>query len=57
MKIKVTVSTDKVGSDDYTIIEVADDETEEMIEEQSREAMFNMISWGYEKMEDEEDEE
>ncbi len=48
MKIKVYVSTDRVGSKDERTIEVEDDFDETEIEETARQTMFEMINWGWE---------
>lgn len=50
-KIRVTVSTDKVGSETYDEIEVEDDATEAEIETQAKEAMFEMIEWDWKVVE------
>jgi hypothetical protein len=52
MKIKVRVSTHLVRSETYRIIEVPDDATEEDIEEEARDSMFEQIEWNWEKVED-----
>lgn len=44
-KIFVSVSTEKVGSECSTEIEVEDGATEEEIAAEAREAMFEMIEW------------
>lgn len=49
MKIKVYVSTDKLGSKDERTIEVEDDFDDIDIEETARQTMFEMINWGWEK--------
>ena len=59
MKIKVFVSTNKVGSRCESEIEIDDSELEgyegsereEFITESCRDAMFEMIEWGYEEAE------
>ena len=51
MKIRVYVSTNLVSSETYTDIELNDNSTEEEIETEAREAMFEMINWNYEKIE------
>ncbi len=48
-KIIVSVETDKVGSECQTEIEVEDGATDDEIEAQAREAMFEMISWTWRK--------
>lgn len=45
--ITVTVSTDKVGSLCSDTFEVDDDATDEFIEAEAREVMFNMIEWNW----------
>lgn len=54
-KIKVWASTKYVRSEDYEVIEVDDDVTPDEIEEIAREAMFELISWGWENMVEDED--
>ena len=57
-KFTGSVSTNKVGSEDQFEFEVADDATEEQIEEAGREAMLERIEWFYtEEAEDGGDEE
>lgn len=46
-KIIVTVSTDKVGSQCANEFEVEDDATEEDIDRDAREMMFEMIEWNW----------
>lgn len=46
MKINVWLSADG-GSDVYEDIEMPDDATEEEIEKEAREAIFNHVSWGW----------
>ena len=48
MKIKVWVGTRYINSKDYEIIELEDDTPAEEIEAHARDAMFGMISWGWE---------
>lgn len=56
MKLRVWVQTDKIGSecqatidfDDAELAEMSDDEKERCFDEVAREAMFNMIEWGFE---------
>lgn len=48
MKIKVYVSTNIVGSEREEEFEIDDGLSEEKIEEIAREAMFEMIEWGFE---------
>lgn len=55
MKIRVYVEMGLVGCTKEAEIEVDDDLTEEQIEAEAREAMFEMIDWGYSRVEDEED--
>lgn len=45
--IKGYVRTNKVGSDCEFEFEVEDDCTDEEIEEEAREAMFEQIEWGF----------
>lgn len=55
MKIKVTVSTNRVGSQTEKEIEIDDDELEDYVEEDrqaiiedmARNAMFEMIEWNW----------
>lgn len=47
MKIKVYVSTNKIGSECSTTFDIEDDASEEEIEEIAREEMFNMIEWNW----------
>lgn len=56
MLILVRVATNKSGSDCEDEIEVDDDATEEQIEADAREAMFNMIEWSWSKVEEGEEE-
>ena len=49
MMVKVYVSLDLVGCKQETEIEVEDDCSEKEIEEMARDAMYEMIEWGYEK--------
>lgn len=50
MKIRITVSTNKVGSEKVRTIEVDDDTLEDDIEEIAKDAMFDMISWNWERV-------
>ncbi len=59
MKFKITVSTDKVGSQVEKIVEIDDEELanyeddserEGFIEEYCQEEVNNMINWGYHKV-------
>ena len=45
--IEVTVSIGLVGCKRSSTIEVEDDMTDDEIEEEAREAMFNLIEWGW----------
>ncbi len=45
--IQVYVGTGMEGSRITDTFEVEDDATEEQIEEDAKEVMFNMISWGW----------
>jgi hypothetical protein len=49
-KIKVTVGTRFVGSDDFQIIEVDDDLTEEEIEQIAIEKMWEMIEFSFKEV-------
>ncbi|WP_323016383.1 hypothetical protein [Castellaniella sp.] len=53
IRIKVEVSTNKVGSDDYNIVEFDRDEwnalTDAQREQYCREVMFEMIEWNWEE--------
>lgn len=51
-KIEVYVETNKTGSRCSTVIEVDDDATDDEIERPAREAMFEMIEWGWRVPED-----
>lgn len=59
MRVKVTASTNKIGSASSTTIEVDDEDLEdcseklrdEIIEEQAREAMWNLVDWDWEILE------
>lgn len=53
MKIRVFVETNKVGSECEEIVDVDDDLGPNALEETAREVMFNMISWGFERVKDE----
>ncbi len=46
-KIRVTVSTNKVGSGTERVIEVEDDSTQEEMEQTAQETMFEMINWDW----------
>lgn len=48
--IEVYVTTGKVGSRCVDTIELDDDCTDAEIEEYARDAMFEMIEWGYEEV-------
>lgn len=50
MRIKVHVTTGLVGSDRECEIEVEDDATDDQIEEQAREAMFDLIEWTWSRI-------
>ena len=52
-KIKVHVSTNRVGSGDYKEFEVDEGASVEYIEELAREEMFDMIEWYWEEIEEE----
>lgn len=56
-KFKVYVSTGLVGSEQSETFEVTEEEAldEDAIEEQAKEIMFNMIEWGFHKVEEDED--
>jgi hypothetical protein len=49
MKIKVTVSTRKVGSQCERTFEIEDDLTDDEIEQIAQEAMWNMVEWNWKK--------
>lgn len=51
MKIRVWAHTDVVGSMTEDVIEVEDDLTEEQIEEEARDYIFNFVEWGWDKVE------
>lgn len=63
MKIRVKVSTNKVGSEDEDTFEIADDELEGLseddrnkaIEETAQQVMFEMIDWYWEPVDEEDD--
>lgn len=46
MKISVWLSADG-GNDVYENIEIPDDATDDEIEKEAREAIFNHVSWGW----------
>ncbi len=50
-KIKVFVSTNRVGSQDYREFEVDDDASNECIEDLAKEEMFDMIEWYWKEVE------
>jgi hypothetical protein len=52
MKIKVYVETNSVGSRCEHTIEVDDDLTEEEILQEAKDAMYEMIEWGFEVLKD-----
>lgn len=49
-KIRVRVSTNKIGSDDERVVEIEDDEDPE---EAATDVLFDMISWDFEEVDDE----
>lgn len=51
-RIKVYVSTDKIGSKCTRVITVDDDESEDGLAEIAQDEMFNMINWGWEPVEE-----
>lgn len=51
MKVKVYVSMNLVGCERKDTIEFPDDASEDEIEEEVREWMFEQIEWGWEKPE------
>lgn len=53
MRIEVFVETNRVGSRVTDVIEVDDDATESDIDAIAQQQMFEMISWGWKKLEDE----
>lgn len=52
MKIAVNVSIGLVGCRRVAVIEVDDDSTEDELETIAEEAMFEMVSWGWERVAD-----
>jgi len=54
MKIKVTVGTKKIGSECDRIIDVDDDATEEEIEQIAQETMWELIEFGWKRIQNEE---
>ena len=46
-RIEVYVSTGKVGSRCSEVIEVEDDMSDDEIDEQAKDAMFNLIEWSW----------
>lgn len=51
MRIEVSVELGLSGCKDSVVIEVADDATDEDIQEEAEEALFNLIEWGWSKEE------
>ena len=51
MKIRVWTHTDIVGSMTEDVIEVEDGLTEEQIDEEAKEYIFNFIEWGWNEIE------
>lgn len=51
--IKVGVATNRVGSDDYNILEVDDSSSDEYIEKVAYEAAMDMVDWYWEEIEEE----
>lgn len=51
-KIQVYAMTNRVGSKVTTIIEVMDNATDDEIEEMAREAMFELVEWGFHEVEE-----
>ena len=53
-KFRVYVSTNKVGSESETDLEIDDEDfknmSEKEFEDQMREVMFEMIEWNYERI-------
>jgi len=50
--IRVSVSTGLVGSDREMTFEVDHDATEDEVHAEAREAMFEMLDWGWTEVED-----
>jgi hypothetical protein len=50
-RIRVYVTTNRVGSKVERIFEVEDDCSEQEIEEFAKDSMFEMIEWGYSEVE------
>lgn len=53
MKIRVNVRTNYIGSEDYDIIEMPDNSTEEEITAEAFEVAMNLIDWGYQILDEE----
>ncbi len=53
MKIKITVSTNKIKSESSKIVELDEDDdlTDAEIDEIAEQELFNMISWDWERVE------
>jgi hypothetical protein len=51
-KYEVYVSTYRIGSRVSTTIEVDDDISVAALEEDARDAMFNLIEWGFRPLDD-----
>ncbi len=52
MRIKYWISTSKTGSECGGEFEIEDDATEREIEEAAKDAAFEYLDWGYEKVPD-----
>lgn len=50
MKIRVWAHTDIAGSMTEDVIEVEDDLTEEQIDEEARDYIFNFVEWGWDEV-------
>ena len=53
MKIKVWAKTDVVGSKTEDIIELPEYLTEDEINEEAHDYIFNFVEWGWERVSDE----
>lgn len=49
-RYKVWIHTNKVGSECTDEIEIEDDATEKEVEEAAKDAAFNHLDWGFEKL-------
>lgn len=55
MKIKVWAKTDVVGSKTEDTIELPEHLTEDEINEEAHDYIFNFVEWGWERVSDEDD--